>query len=63
MNNNCNLDKQQILSQARAQSDNPELFYAKLILALAQSLALEQFKSLCDSMLDATSTCRSLFED
>ncbi len=61
MNDNTQLDKQQILAQAHALSNNRDLFCSQLILTLSAPLTLEQFKLICDSVLYQTSTRRDLF--
>jgi len=62
MSNQNNRDKQEILNQARALTNNPDLFYSQLVLLLSESLSLEQFKTACDTVLASTSHARSFHE-
>jgi hypothetical protein len=63
MPDDYNQDKQHILTQARALCKDQELYYSTFILCLADSIPIEQFKSISDAALAASSPSRSLFED
>jgi hypothetical protein len=61
--NNPHDDKQEILTQTRSLTNNPEQFYREIIYALSDSVPLERFHTICNAALNTTAETRSLHED